>query len=67
MGEASTELLFYVLLTKTHVSSAQQWVVPDHPPIGLMNWLAAQRRDDLCGSVSSPILVFFMLGGDYLS
>lgn len=65
MGEALTELLFYVLLTKTHVSSAQQWVVPDRPRIGLMNWLAAQRRDDLCGSASAPILAFFILGGEY--
>jgi hypothetical protein len=66
LGEARTENLFYVLLTSTWCSSAQQWVVPDPARIGLGNWLAAQEGYDLCGSASGPILSFFMLGGDHL-
>jgi hypothetical protein len=28
------------------------------------DWLSAQRRNDLCVEASSPILLFFILGGE---
>ncbi|SRR6266704_100720 len=63
MGTEKQRFTSRVLLARSVFSSAQQWVVPTHTRISLVVWLMGAICARSLVGVSTPILLFFLLGG----